>query len=86
MRIAVDRQGERADFVDVTAFGKLAEVCAQHLRKGRQVAVQARLSYREWEVDGQRRSKHEVIAASIDFLGEKPSSEGDRERVAAEAA
>lgn len=90
MRIAIDRQGDGADYVDVTAFGKLAEVCAQYLEKGRQVGVSGRLHYSEWEAeDGSKRSKHEVIAQSVQFLGAKgaeSTDEGDREPVAAGAA
>ena len=89
MRIAVDRQAEGADYVDVTAFGKLAEVCQQYLEKGRQVGVAGRLHYSEWEADdGSKRSKHEVIAASVQFLGSKgveSTSEGDSQPVAAGA-
>jgi len=87
MRIAIDRQGDGADYVDVTAFGKLAEVCAQYLEKGRQVGVSGRLHYSEWEAeDGSKRSKHEVIAQSVQFLGAKGAEspdEGDRGSVAA---
>src|SRR5947209_2161684 len=74
LRVAIDRpRSESADFVDVTAFGKLADVCMEYLEKGRQVAIEGRLHYSEWEVDGAKRSKHEVIAQQITFLSGKPA-------------
>ena len=71
MRLAVPRRDRDAApvYVDVVAYEGLAEICAKHLDKGRQVAVSGRLDYREWETDeGQRRSKHEVVADQVDFL------------------
>jgi single-strand DNA-binding protein len=71
-RLAVNRRGDDsgADFIDVVTFNRLAEVCAEHLAKGRQIAVAGRLSYSEWSAeDGSRRSKHEVIAEDVTFLG-----------------
>jgi single-strand DNA-binding protein len=89
MRIAIDRQAEGADYVDVTAFGKLAEVCAQYLEKGRQVGLTGRLHYSEWEAeDGSKRSRHEVIAQSVQFLagsGAESTAEGHPEPVTAAA-
>ena len=70
MRLAVSRRDREADpvYVDVVAYDALAKVCAEHLEKGRQVAVSGRLDYQQWEHEGQKRSKHEVIAAEVDFL------------------
>ena len=71
MRLAVPRRdGEAAPvYVDVVAFDKLADLCAKHLEKGRQVAISGRLEYSEWEAkDGSKRSKHEVIANDVEFL------------------
>ena len=70
MRLAVDGPEENTVFVDVTAFHQLGGNCSEYLSKGRAVAVSGRLAYSEWEdPEGQRRSKHEVIAQAIDFLG-----------------
>ncbi len=73
--LAVDRPftnqaGEReADFIPVVVWQKLAETCANHLHKGRLVAVDGRLQIRSYETqDGQRRRVAEVIAASVQFL------------------
>ena len=73
--MAVDRSftnqaGEReADFIPVVVWQKLAETCANHLHKGRLVAVDGRLQIRSYETqDGQKRRVAEVIAASVKFL------------------
>ncbi|RMF85945.1 MAG: single-stranded DNA-binding protein [Nitrospinota bacterium] len=56
-------------FVDVVVFGKQAESCGEYLSKGRLVLVEGRLQWRSWEgEDGQRRSKHEVIADRVQFM------------------
>ena len=73
LRVAVERVGDGADFVDVVAFGALARSCGQYLVKGREAAVAGRLSYREWEKAGERRSRLEVIAQSVAFLGRRRS-------------
>ncbi len=71
MRLAVSgKTDDDTLFIDVVAFTKLATSCAEHLSKGRQVAVTGKLRYREWETDeGSRRSAHSVIADRVDFLG-----------------
>jgi single-strand DNA-binding protein len=61
-------QQEATDFFDVTAWGKLGELINQYMSKGRRVLIQGRLSYRQWEQDGQKRSKVEVIANDVTFL------------------
>lgn len=61
---------EATDFVDLTAWGPLAERCAEKATKGREVFVTGRLSTRQWEQDGVKRSKTEVLAQNIEFIGE----------------
>ncbi len=56
-------------FVDVKVFGRQGELCSEYLAKGRQVGVEGRLSYSRWEKDGQTRSKLEVTASNVQFLG-----------------
>ena len=57
-------------FVDITAWGKLEENASKHLSKGRLSCIEGRLSYSQWETDdGQKRSKLEVAAERIVFLG-----------------
>lgn len=63
-------EGEReVDFIDIATWRQLAETCAEHLDKGRLVAVVGRLQIRAYETqDGQRRKAAEVVAQSVRFL------------------
>lgn len=57
-------------YINVSAFGRQADVCEQFLKKGRQVAVAGQLRFREWQAeDGAKRSEHTIAADRIDFLG-----------------
>ncbi len=69
--------GEReADFIDIVAWRKLAETCANHLNKGRLVAVQGRLQIRSYDDrDGIRRKASEIVADQVRFL-DWPDKEG----------
>ncbi len=69
---------EETVFVDITAWGRTAEICAQYLRKGSQVFIEGRLKLDEWEKDGQKRSKLSVVAEVVQFLDSKGSG-GDRD-------
>lgn len=60
---------EAVDYVDVVAWGPLGERVAQYVTKGRPVLVSGRLQSRQWEQDGQKRNKLEVIANDVTFLG-----------------
>ncbi len=63
---------EEVMFIDVVVFGRTAENCSQHLVKGQQVLIEGRLQQRRWETeDGQKRSKHEIVAENVQF-GAKP--------------
>lgn len=63
---------EATDFIDVVAWGPLGERVAQYLTKGRPALVSGRLQSRSWEQDGQKRSKVEVVAQDVTFLGGAP--------------
>lgn len=56
------------NFVDCTMFGARAEAVSRYLSKGSKVAIDGRLRYRQWERDGQRRSKLEVVVEEIEFM------------------
>ena len=77
--LAVDRASRDggADFVDVAAWDRQAELCAEYLGKGRRIAVDGRLKSRSWEEDGKRRSAVEVVARRIEFLGGGPRHEDE---------
>jgi single-strand DNA-binding protein len=66
---AGEEKAERTEWHRVIAFGKLAEICGQHLAKGRTVFIEGRLQTRAWEKDGDKRSITEVVASSVLFLG-----------------
>jgi single-strand DNA-binding protein len=70
-RLAVPRPGsDGAEFIDIVTFDKLAATCAEWLTKGREVAVVGKLRLNEWTGrDGERRSKIQVVADAVDFLG-----------------
>lgn len=68
---------EVTDYIDIVAWGPLAERVSQYLSKGRRCLVQGRLQSRSWEQEGQKRSKVEVLANDVTFLdGRHDSAEG----------
>ena len=80
LRVAVnsrrkDQSGEWVDkpnYFDVTVFGPQGENCSTYLSKGRPVAVEGRLDWREWEgQDGNKRQAVKIIANSVQFLGSR---------------
>ncbi len=73
------RQGEewRDDvcYVDIVTFGRQAETVGEYLSKGNLAMIEGRLQWRSWETeDGQKRSKHEVVANNVQFM---PRMQGD---------
>jgi len=63
---------DKPNYFDVTVWGAQGENCAQYLSKGRPVAVDGRLEWSEWEAqDGGKRSKVEVVADTVQFLGSR---------------
>ena len=63
------------NFIDCTMFGARAEAVAKYLSKGSKVAIEGKLRWSQWERDGQKRSKIEVIIDEIEFMsrGDHPS-------------
>ncbi len=59
---------EATDYIDIVCWGPLAERVSQYLSKGRRCLVQGRLQSRNWEQDGVKRSKVEVLANDVTFL------------------
>jgi single-strand DNA-binding protein len=71
------RQKE-TDFIRIVCWGKLAELCKQHLGRGRLVAIEGRLEIRTWDTpQGERRSMAEVRADDVRFLDKAPHRDGD---------
>jgi single-strand DNA-binding protein len=85
--IAVNRQytldsGEKREevtFVDVTFWGRTAEVAGEYLKKGRPVFIEGRLQLDTWDdkQSGQKRSKLKVIGEMMQMLGSRPAAGGD---------
>ena len=71
-------QKEEVCYIDIVVFGKQAEHCGQYLSKGDGAIIDGRLQQRRWETDdGQRRSKHEVVAQSVTFLPKRQGQGSD---------
>ena len=72
----VNKEGERQEKTEwhrIVVWGKLAETCAKHLAKGRQVFIEGRLQTRSWETEqGQKKFMTEVVANQVLFLGRAP--------------
>lgn len=62
------------NFVDCTMFGTRAEAVSKWLSKGSKVAIEGRLKWSQWEKDGQKRSKLEVIVDEIEFMSKSDGS------------
>jgi single-strand DNA-binding protein len=82
--IAVNRRfklsnGEQRDetlFIDITFFGRTAEIANQYLRKGSKVLVEGRLRLDSWEdPSGGKRSKHSVVVENMQMMGSRNTQE-----------
>ena len=60
---------EEVMFIDIVVYGKQAETMGMYVTKGTPLLVEGRLSFRQWEQEGQKRSKHEVIVESFQMVG-----------------
>ncbi len=68
---------ESAEYHDVVAWGKLAEICQQFLKKGQRVYIEGRLQTRSWEgQDGAKRNRTEIIAENVISLDRGTPSAG----------
>lgn len=72
---------EEATFVDITLWGRTAEIAGEYLKKGRQVLIEGRLQLDSWEdkQSGQKRSKLKVVGESMHMVGGRPGSGGGME-------
>jgi single-strand DNA-binding protein len=58
--------------VDITLWGRTAEVANEYLSKGASVLIEGRLKLESWEKDGQKRTKLKVIGETLQMLGGRP--------------
>jgi single-strand DNA-binding protein len=65
-------QQEKTEWHKIVVFGRLADICGEHLRKGKQVFVEGRLQSRSWddEKTGAKKYVTEIVAQSVQFLGD----------------
>jgi single-strand DNA-binding protein len=69
--------GEKGNFVDVTVWGRQGEIVAQYMTKGRAIAVDGRLEWREFtDKDGNNRQAIEIIADNTEFIGGREDGQG----------
>ena len=67
---------DKPNYFDVTVWGAQGENCANYLSKGRPIALDGRLEWREWEdKDGNKRQAVDIIADSVQFLGSREGAE-----------
>ena len=66
------------NFVDCTLFGRRAEALERYLSKGSKVAIEGKLRWSQWESDGQRRSKLEVVVDEIELMSRRDDGDGGR--------
>lgn len=71
-----DQWVEEATFVDITLWGRTAEVANEYLSKGSQVLIEGRLKLDTWEKDGQKHSKLKVIGERMQMLGSRGGGGG----------
>ncbi len=64
------------NFVDCTMFGNRARSLSQYLSKGTKVAIEGKLRWSQWERDGQKRSKLEVIVDELEFMSSRNGNGG----------
>lgn len=69
---------EEPNFFDVTVFGAQGQNCAQYLSKGRPVAIDGRLRWSSWDDKngGGKRSKVDIVAQTVQFLGARGDDQG----------
>lgn len=73
------------NFIDCTMFGARAEALSRYLSKGTKVAIEGKLRWSQWERDGQKRSKIEVIVDELEFMTSRNDGSGQRQYASAQA-
>lgn len=68
---------DRANYIDCTMFGRRAEALAQYMTKGTKVTIEGKLRWSQWEKNGEKRSKVEVVVDEVELMarGDKRAAE-----------
>lgn len=67
---------EKTEWHRIVAFGRLAEICGEYLKKGSQVCIRGKLTTRKWtNKEGKEQYTTEIVAAEMKMLGSKPAGE-----------
>lgn len=66
---------DRANFFDCTMFGARAESLSRFISKGNKVSIEGRLRWNQWERDGQKRTKVEVVVSEIELMNARHNEE-----------
>ena len=75
-KTATGEQKEEVMFIDITFWGRTAEIANQYLQKGSKVLIEGRLVLESWEKDGQRKSKHSISVETMQMLGNREANGG----------
>ncbi len=71
-----DQWVDDVNFIDVTLWGRTAEIANEYLSKGSSILIEGRLKHDTWEKDGQKRSKLRVIAEKMQMVGGRSGGGG----------
>lgn len=77
---------DQPHFFNITAWGERFEKLAQYLSKGTKIGVSGRLDFQQWEKDGVKRSKVEIVAHDITFASSKRDGDDGGDRTPSEPA
>jgi single-strand DNA-binding protein len=61
----------------IVAWGKLAEICGKHLRKGQRIVIEGKISYNEWEKDGRKQRDTDIVMKEFWFCSGKKEDDHD---------
>ena len=67
---------ERTEWVNITAWGKLGEICGEYVKKGQQVFISGQFRTDTYEKDGQTRYSTKIVAQQMQLIGSRPDSSG----------
>jgi len=70
-------KNERTEWHNIQAWGKVAEICAEYLKKGSKILCEGEINYQEWEKDGKKNWKTVITISNMEMLDSKPK-EGEQ--------